>query len=83
MAYRIAYAGQADAARRQLPTQRRREIDDAMKTTIARNPYGHGSTAPRKGDRDYREATVAGTAIVTYYVSSSVLTVTAVRLITA
>ncbi|MFI1869910.1 type II toxin-antitoxin system RelE/ParE family toxin [Streptomyces jumonjinensis] len=83
MAYRIAYAGQAEAALRALPRQRRTQIDTAMRSTIANNPYGHGSTAPRPRERDYREVSLpAANAIVVYYVSApAALTITAVRLI--
>ncbi|MYY12704.1 hypothetical protein GT204_28375 [Streptomyces sp. SID4919] len=85
MGYRIAYASQADAARRALPAQRRTALDKAMRTTIGADPYGHGSVEAKPGERDYREATIAGAdAIVVYYVSTpDVLTVTAVKLITA
>ncbi|MFI5617697.1 hypothetical protein [Streptomyces sp. NPDC051567] len=84
MAYRIAYAAQADTARRRLPAQRRGVLDKAMKATIGNNPYGHGSVEAKPGERDYREATLAGAdAIVVHYVSTpDVLTVTAVKLIT-
>ncbi|MFD9907976.1 hypothetical protein [Streptomyces sp. NPDC059063] len=51
----------------------------AMERTLGRDPYGHGSTAVDE-ERDRREATVGG-AIVLYYVSGSVLTVTVVRLV--
>ncbi len=81
LAYRLAYAGQAESARRQMAVHRRRQFDAAMGRTIGRAPYAHGST-PIKGERDYREATVAG-AIVVYYVSAGVLTLTAVQLISA
>jgi hypothetical protein len=54
--YRIAYAGQAEAVLRALPRRRRTQIDTAMRSTIARDPYGHGSTAPRPRERDYRRA---------------------------
>ncbi|MEU6062477.1 hypothetical protein [Streptomyces sp. NPDC047097] len=84
MAYRIAYASQADATRRRLPAQRRTALDKAMKSTIGANPYGHRSVAAKPGERDYREVTIAGAdAIVVSYVSTpDVLTITAVRLIT-
>ncbi|MGX2995148.1 hypothetical protein JNUCC64_12765 [Streptomyces sp. JNUCC 64] len=84
MPYRIAYAAQAETARRRLSAQRRDALDKGMRTTIGRDPYGHGSVEARRGERDYREATVtAADAIVVYYVSGSgALTVTAVRLIT-
>ncbi|WP_406168695.1 hypothetical protein [Streptomyces sp. NBC_00996] len=77
MSYRIAYAPPADdtlAKMRNADSFRR-----AMADTIGRDPYGHGSTHV-KGERDRREATVLG-AIVLYYVSGTVLTVTVVRLV--
>jgi hypothetical protein len=81
VAYRIAFAGQAEAARREMSEARRRQFDTETQNTIGHDPYGHGSSSI-KGDRDYREATVAG-AIIVYYVSANVLTLTAVRLIGA
>ncbi|MFF4830277.1 hypothetical protein [Streptomyces sp. NPDC001315] len=77
MSYRIAYAPPADDALAKMrnPDAFRR----AMADTVGRDPYGHGSTGVR-GDRDRREATVLG-AIVLYYVSGTVLTVTVVRLV--
>ncbi len=51
----------------------------ALARTIGRDPYGHGST-PVRDDQDRREVTVEG-AIVLYYVSGSVQTLTVVRLI--
>ncbi|NEE11858.1 hypothetical protein G3M58_36050 [Streptomyces sp. SID7499] len=50
-----------------------------MARTLGQEPYGHASSAV-KSERDRREATVSG-AIVLYYVSRSVLTVTVVRLV--
>jgi hypothetical protein len=82
MPYRIAYAGQAETAPRALPRPRRTQIDTAMRTTIAHDPYGHGSTAPRPRERDYREVALPGAQAVVYYVSApAALTITAVRLI--
>ncbi|WP_241672050.1 hypothetical protein [Streptomyces sp. IB2014 016-6] len=57
----------------------REQFERAMTSKLGADPYGHGST-PLKGDRDYREATVAG-AFVVYYISSAVLAVTAVRIV--
>jgi hypothetical protein len=75
--YRITYAPSADDT---LAKMRNAEaFRGAMVRTIGRDPYGHGSAAVR-GERDRREVTVLG-AIVLYYVSSSVLTVTVVRLV--
>ncbi|MDO0932938.1 hypothetical protein QQY66_15010 [Streptomyces sp. DG2A-72] len=77
MSYRITYAPPADDT---LTKMRNAEaFRDAMARTIGQDPYGHGSTAVR-GERDRREATILG-AIVLYYVSGSVLTVTVVRLV--
>ncbi|GAA3815968.1 hypothetical protein ACFS5L_02970 [Streptomyces phyllanthi] len=77
MSYRIAYAPPADDT---LAKMRNAEaFRDEMARTVGRDPYGHGSTAVRR-ERDRREATVLG-AIVLYYVSGSVLTVTVVRLV--
>ncbi|PZH15844.1 hypothetical protein C1I97_07520 [Streptomyces sp. NTH33] len=77
MRYRITYAPPAD------DTLSKMRDGEAFKETVARtlghDPYGHGSTAVR-GERDRREATVLG-AVVLYYVSGTILTVTVVRLI--
>ncbi|MFF5011964.1 hypothetical protein [Streptomyces sp. NPDC001165] len=79
MSYRITYAPPADDT---LTKMRNADaFREAMAGTIGRDPYGHGSTGVR-GERDRREATVFG-AIVLYYVSGSVLTVTVVRLVPA
>ncbi|ANW22662.1 hypothetical protein BB341_28245 (plasmid) [Streptomyces clavuligerus] len=51
----------------------------AMERTLGRDPYGHRSRAVN-GEKDRRQAVVAG-ALVVYYVSQTVLRVTAVRLI--
>ncbi|MFF8957824.1 hypothetical protein [Streptomyces sp. NPDC014894] len=56
----------------------RARFDTAMRR-LAADPYGHGST-PITGDPDRREATVAG-AVVRYYVSATVLTVSVVRVV--
>lgn len=77
MSYRITYAPPADDALAKM--RNADEFRAAMDGTIGRDPYGHGSTTVR-GEKDRREATVLG-AIVLYYVSGSVLTVTVVRLV--
>ncbi|PZT75657.1 MULTISPECIES: hypothetical protein [unclassified Streptomyces] len=77
MSFRISFAPPADDTLAKM-----RDGDafrDRMAATLGAEPYGHGSTAV-KGEHDRREATVAG-AIVLYYVSGSVLTVTVVRLV--
>ncbi|MFD3904275.1 hypothetical protein HXS80_19170 [Streptomyces sp. CB04723] len=77
MSFRISYAPPADDT---LAKMRDGEtFQDAMARTLGAEPYGHASSAVKR-ERDRREATVAG-AIVLYYVSRSVLTVTVVRLV--
>ncbi|WDN55503.1 hypothetical protein LL058_13450 [Streptomyces clavuligerus] len=56
----------------------RTRFDSAMQR-LAADPYGQDSI-PIRGDRDRREATVAGVA-VRYYVSATVLTVSVVRVV--
>ncbi|MER7834571.1 hypothetical protein ABTY98_01340 [Streptomyces sp. NPDC096040] len=77
MTYRIAYAPPADDTLAK--TRDAHAFREAMAATVGRDPDGHGSTGVR-GERDRREATVLG-AIVLYYVSGSILTVTVVRLV--
>ena len=74
---RIAYAPPADdtLAKMANPESFRAE----MTRTLAHDPYGHGSSSVA-GERDRREATIGG-AIVLYYVSGTVLTVTVVRMV--
>jgi hypothetical protein len=76
-ACRVAFAPPADdtLAKMANPDAFRAE----MARTLSHDPYGHGSTTVC-GERDRREATVGG-AIVLYYVSGSVLTVTVVRMV--
>ncbi|MGC5345756.1 hypothetical protein ACPXCE_26135 [Streptomyces sp. DT24] len=77
MSFRISYAPPAD------DTLAKMRDGDAFRVEMARtlgqDPYGNGSSAVKQ-ERDRREATVFG-AIVLYYVSGSVLTVTVVRLV--
>ncbi|TBO59481.1 hypothetical protein EYS09_11830 [Streptomyces kasugaensis] len=77
--YRIQYADQAAASWKAMTPDTGTAFERAMGKTLGLDPYGHGSTQ-LQGDRDYREATVAG-AFVVYYVSSAVLVVTAVRIV--
>ncbi|MCB5907738.1 type II toxin-antitoxin system RelE/ParE family toxin [Streptomyces pinistramenti] len=58
----------------------RAAFEQTMTKTLGADPYGHGSTLVKPGDRDYREATVGG-ALVVYYISAAVLVVTAVRIV--
>ncbi|ALU94646.1 MULTISPECIES: hypothetical protein [Streptomyces] len=77
MSFRISYAPPADDTLAKMHGGE--SFRDAMVRTLGDEPYGHASSAV-KSERDRREATVAG-AIVLYYVSRSVLTVTVVRLV--
>ncbi|MFC9031758.1 hypothetical protein [Streptomyces arboris] len=77
MSFRISYAPPADDTLAKMRDGQ--SFRDAMARTLGREPYGHASSAV-KSERDRREATVCG-AIVLYYVSRSVLTVTVVRLV--
>ncbi|AKA07678.1 hypothetical protein SAZ_38830 [Streptomyces noursei ZPM] len=78
--YRIQYADPAETARKAMPPEMRAGFERAVGKTLGVDPYGHGSTAVRGGDRDHREVTVAGTFVV-YHVSASMLVVTAVRIV--
>ncbi|MFE4378456.1 hypothetical protein [Streptomyces cyaneofuscatus] len=77
MSFRISYAPPADDTLAKMRDGQ--SFRDEMARTLGREPYGHASSAV-KNERDRREATVSG-AIVLYYVSRSVLTVTVVRLV--
>ncbi|MEU0986005.1 hypothetical protein [Streptomyces sp. NPDC005953] len=75
--YEIAYAPVADTALKHM--QSAHQFRTEMLRTLGRDPYGHRSH-PVGGEKDRRQAIVAG-VIVVYYVAQSVLKVTAVRLI--
>ncbi|MER5767320.1 hypothetical protein [Streptomyces sp. NPDC001985] len=77
--YTIAYAPAAEAALAHMssPARFRAQMDQ----TLGRDPYGHGSRE-LQGEKDRRQVVIAG-ALIVYYVSRSVLKVTAVRLIPA
>ncbi|MEU8700114.1 hypothetical protein ACIQM0_24055 [Streptomyces sp. NPDC091387] len=77
MSFRISYAPPADDTLAKMPDGD--VFRDRMARSLGHEPYGHGSSAVKE-EHDRREATVAG-AIVLYYVSGSVLTVTVVRLV--
>ncbi|MCS0636848.1 hypothetical protein NX801_14505 [Streptomyces sp. LP05-1] len=78
--YRVRYAGEAEITRARMSPAFRARFEAAMATTLARDPYGHGSSpsdSPKEKNR--RLATVAG-AIVRYYVAGPpVLVATAVK----
>ncbi|WP_129841613.1 hypothetical protein [Streptomyces sp. RFCAC02] len=79
MTYRIAYDPVAEKQLAAVPQRRRSAFERTLGRTVARDPYGHGSSQVH-GDRDRRDATVEG-IIIRYYVSGSVLTITIVRLL--
>ncbi|MFJ6661257.1 hypothetical protein ACIQNG_33665 [Streptomyces sp. NPDC091377] len=80
--YRIQYAGEAEKVYRGMNSQFKAQFDRAMERTLARDPYGHGSTPASPGQEPTRRlATVAG-AIVRYYISGPpLLVVTAVQIV--
>ncbi|GAB2908406.1 type II toxin-antitoxin system RelE family toxin [Streptomyces mayteni] len=77
MTYRLSYAPPADDSYKKLGGLKARF--DAGMARLLEDPYGSGSTQAGPGDR--RRAAVGGVAIVEYYVSGSILTVTVVRLV--
>lgn len=77
-AYSLQYAPDAAQARDAMAPAARVRLDTGMRR-LAADPYGHGSSAIGE-EKDRRQAAV-GPAVVLYYVSSTVLTVTVVRLV--
>ncbi|MFD4831250.1 hypothetical protein ACFWPV_15555 [Streptomyces uncialis] len=77
MPYRLAFSDSARAGRNALPPADRKTVD-AKATAVACDPYRCGSNAVL-GNRDRRDAPIGRIAIVRYEVSSSVVTVTVVR----
>ncbi|MFI1013390.1 hypothetical protein [Streptomyces sp. NPDC020965] len=75
--YAVAYAAEAAQARNAMPAALRQRFDGAM-AKLADDPYAVGST-PIHGERDRRDATVAGCFIV-YYVAAQALRITTVRI---
>ncbi|MER7046399.1 hypothetical protein [Streptomyces jumonjinensis] len=75
--FTVAYAPAAATARNAMPTGLRQQFDTGM-AKLADDPYGAGSAAIR-GERDRRDATVAGCFIV-YYVAEASLRITTVRI---
>ncbi|GGZ14632.1 hypothetical protein GCM10010387_03470 [Streptomyces inusitatus] len=59
--YRITYAGEGEKVYRQMEPRFRAQFDAAMQTTLAKDPYGHGSAPADPGrEPDRRSATIAG-----------------------
>ncbi|EDY51742.1 hypothetical protein [Streptomyces clavuligerus] len=77
--YEIAYAPVAEATLKQYAGER--GFRTAMASTLGRDPYGHGSRAVG-GERDRREATVAG-VFIRFYVAENVVKITVVRMVPA
>ncbi|MEU6059688.1 hypothetical protein [Streptomyces sp. NPDC047097] len=75
-AFTVAYAPDAAAARNAMSPALRQRFDAGM-AKLATDPYGAGSSAVR-GERDRRDATVAGCFVV-YYVARGALRITAMR----
>lgn len=80
MSCKVQYSDQAEDARRRMTAPVLARFDAGM-AKLAADPYGCGST-PAKGvaEPDRRAATVGGHFVV-YYVSRSVMTITAVHII--
>ncbi|MFE7132382.1 hypothetical protein ACFVIM_16140 [Streptomyces sp. NPDC057638] len=75
--YTIAYAPVAEATLKQYAGERAFRAE--MASTLGRDPYGHRSQAVG-GERDRREATVAG-VFIRYYVAENVVRITVVRMV--
>ncbi|MEU5160226.1 hypothetical protein AB0G74_11540 [Streptomyces sp. NPDC020875] len=75
--YAIAYAPVAESVLKQYSGAA--GFRAAMASTLGRDPYGHGSTTVG-GERDRREATVAG-VFVRYYVAEKIVKITVVRMV--
>jgi hypothetical protein len=81
MSYRITYIGQAERARQAMSSQVRTAFDQAMASTIGKDPYGHRSSpAGTKDEPDRRLATVYD-SFVCYYVAKGPRVVTAVKIV--
>ncbi|MFF2375015.1 type II toxin-antitoxin system RelE/ParE family toxin [Streptomyces xiamenensis] len=75
--YRLQYSNEARDALRRMSAARRAGFDQAI-TALAADPYRHGVALG--GDRDRREASLAGTVTV-YLISAGVLVVSVVRIV--
>ncbi|GLF95298.1 hypothetical protein [Streptomyces yaizuensis] len=76
--YEIAYAPVAEATLKQYAGESGFRTE--MARTLGRDPYGHKSRAVC-GERDRREATIAG-VFLRSYVAEAVVKVTVVRMVT-
>ncbi|WP_259454398.1 type II toxin-antitoxin system RelE family toxin [Streptomyces ginkgonis] len=75
--YRLQYSNEARDALRKMSTARRAGFEQAI-NEVATDPYRHGIALG--GDRDRREASLAGTVTV-YLVSAGVPVVSVVRIV--
>ncbi|MGC0417534.1 type II toxin-antitoxin system RelE family toxin [Embleya sp. AB8] len=78
-AYRVAYSPRAESEYNAMPSALRRRFDAAV-SDMAQDPYACGD--PIRGNRDRRSAALAG-VITEYEISSSVLTVTMLKVLHA
>ena len=80
--YRIQYAGVAEKVHNEMPAAFRARFDAAMASTLANDPYGHGSRPAVPGQEPTRRHATIGGAIVRYYISGPpCLVVTAVKIV--
>lgn len=76
MSCRVQYSDHARDSVRKRESGRRSRFDQEM-ARLAQEPYGHGRAS---GSRDRRQAEVAG-AVVVYWISRNVLTVSVVTVV--
>ncbi|MFB7763589.1 type II toxin-antitoxin system RelE family toxin [Streptomyces xiamenensis] len=77
MSYRLQYSNEARDSLRKMTSARRAGFERAI-NQVAADPYQHGIALG--GDRDRREASLAGTVTV-YLISAGVLVVSVVRIV--
>ncbi|MFJ4770850.1 hypothetical protein ACIP88_17345 [Streptomyces uncialis] len=80
MSYRITYTDRARSDLQAMPRSVRTDFEGAMRKTLGRDPYGHGSEPMKSREPDRRIATVHA-AVVRYQVTTGlVLMVTALEI---
>lgn len=75
MSYRVTFSPECERALRDLSSSQRRDLDNGM-ARVANDPYGCGSSQTYHKDR---RIVTCGSVIAEYQVSTSILTVTVVR----
>ncbi|MER7049312.1 MULTISPECIES: type II toxin-antitoxin system RelE family toxin [Streptomyces] len=78
--YRVQYGNAADDALRKMPAPVRTEFEAGM-SRLAADPYGRPSTPAKSPSEPDRRSAPLGAFVVVYYVSRTVLLVTAVHII--